>query len=465
MGFTFTTYLDIEQHLADFIGSAEGFGDRDVRFARRAIQDAYNTITNERNWIYNYRRLFVNCHAPVSNGTIQYQQSSAALPQQVTLSGGTAGVVANATNTAPIVITSQNHGLFEGQTVTITGVLGNTAANVTTTITYIDPNTFSLDGTTGNGNYTTGGTWTSTAAFPPWAAYGIFVLNNIPYEVAAYISPTVITLTDASNPGVDVGAGASYMLYQDSYPLPSDFIAFDKLVGMSNNSLPAYVHPRDWLTRQRFNQQCSLPWLYTVMQNRNNFGSLAVVFAAPPDQNYVYNSVYIKRPRPMLLDSYKVGNVSATQGSATLTGNGTAWTSNMVNSVVRLGMIGSKFTPTSIAGLYPCVLERSIVAVVNGTTLTMDTPSDQNLPGVQYVISDPVDIEQGAMTAYRRCCEWQLSITKSMKISQAAYGAWMEALALAKGADKRTNAPERAGQDQEVWRLRDFAGSDTNTTV
>ena len=69
------------------------------------------------------------------------------------------GSVTGATNAAPIVITSTAHGLTTGQRVTISGVLGNTAANGTFTIIRIDANTFSLNGTTGNGAYTSGGTW------------------------------------------------------------------------------------------------------------------------------------------------------------------------------------------------------------------------------------------------------------------------------------------------------------------
>ncbi len=54
---------------------------------------------------------------------------------------------------APIAITTAvPHSYTTGQQVSIVGVLGNTAANGTFTITLIDANTFSLDGTAGNGD-------------------------------------------------------------------------------------------------------------------------------------------------------------------------------------------------------------------------------------------------------------------------------------------------------------------------
>jgi hypothetical protein len=59
---------------------------------------------------------------------------------------------------APIVITTATpHGLQSGAQVSISGVGGNTAANGTFTITVKDPTTFILNGSKGNGNWTSGG--------------------------------------------------------------------------------------------------------------------------------------------------------------------------------------------------------------------------------------------------------------------------------------------------------------------
>jgi hypothetical protein len=73
------------------------------------------------------------------------------------------GAITGATNANPISITAPNHGLVSTQSVTITGVLGNTAANGTFTITKIDANTFTIP-VTGNGAYTSGGVWTLSEA-------------------------------------------------------------------------------------------------------------------------------------------------------------------------------------------------------------------------------------------------------------------------------------------------------------
>ncbi len=67
--------------------------------------------------------------------------------------------ITDAINAAPIAITSNGHGLVTGDKVSIANVEGNTAANGNWTVTKINANGFSLDGSTGNGAYTQNGEW------------------------------------------------------------------------------------------------------------------------------------------------------------------------------------------------------------------------------------------------------------------------------------------------------------------
>ena len=91
-------------------------------------------------------------------------------PQAYSLSA--MGEIKDASNASPIVITSLNHGLSSGVQVFIWGVTGNWNANTDYlkppnprtpplyTITVTGAHTFELQGTTGNGVYLGGGTWT-----------------------------------------------------------------------------------------------------------------------------------------------------------------------------------------------------------------------------------------------------------------------------------------------------------------
>ena len=101
--------------------------------------------------------------------TFRIYGPAGALPSGFVLNGTCAfkdtGAITNATNASPIVITSANHGLTTGARVTITGVGGNTNANGTFIVTVVDANTFSLNGTTGNAGYTSGGIWNATGLY------------------------------------------------------------------------------------------------------------------------------------------------------------------------------------------------------------------------------------------------------------------------------------------------------------
>ena len=87
------------------------------------------------------------------------------------------GSITGATNTSPIVITSAGHSVTTGQSVTIASVGGNTAANGTFIATNLSSSTFSLGGSTGNGSYTSGGTWRTTGLYK--LALSGAVLNSL----------------------------------------------------------------------------------------------------------------------------------------------------------------------------------------------------------------------------------------------------------------------------------------------
>jgi hypothetical protein len=61
--------------------------------------------------------------------------------------------ITGATNTTPITVTIESHQLEDGDLVTISGVLGNAAANGTWTITTVTRDSFTLDGSGGSGEF------------------------------------------------------------------------------------------------------------------------------------------------------------------------------------------------------------------------------------------------------------------------------------------------------------------------
>lgn len=83
------------------------------------------------------------------------------------VSNSLSATVTNATNASPIVITTSAAHLFASDdVVTIASVGGNTAANGTWVITVLSSTTFSLNGSTGSGAYTSGGTAVDNSLTP-----------------------------------------------------------------------------------------------------------------------------------------------------------------------------------------------------------------------------------------------------------------------------------------------------------
>lgn len=280
----------------------------------------------------------------------------------------------------------------------------------------------------------TGGVW------PSWAQYAVLRFNgNINYEVAARIDDTTLQLAAGSNPGEDVDAGQTYTLYRDTYPLPCDFVWADTMHTPLNWGGFQYVHPRDWLAERVLIATIGTPRYYTFRGDRHYFNTLSLALYPGPDKDYDIQFVYQRRPRTLAIDSYRAGTATTTNNSTTINGSATVWTSNMVNCVIRFSSDNKNY-PTGTFGTNPATYERVITQVSSAGSLTVDTAIPANLTGVKYTISDPVDIEDGAMLiAFLRGCEAQAAKSRVLKDRPDAAAAYAMALAEAKAADARTN--------------------------
>jgi hypothetical protein len=95
--------------------------------------------------------------------------------------------ISSVSNANPAVVTSVGHGLQTGSQVIIRAVTGFTSINnLTFTVTVIDADNFSLDGsdTTADPAYTTGGTWSIAFADQRYLTFSIFVDPQFIYNNA-----------------------------------------------------------------------------------------------------------------------------------------------------------------------------------------------------------------------------------------------------------------------------------------
>ena len=304
----------------------------------------------------------------------------------------------------------------------------------------------------------------SGATWPSWAGFGGLILGQQQYGIEELKSTTQLTLPEDANPGSDVAAGASYTLYRSLYPIPAGARKMDHLVELARSFRPEYCPPAELLQKQAGFWQPQRPYWYTIRADEHYLDSLAVEFAPPPSIEYVYDFLYEARPRQLRTESYTTGTVSTTLGSAVVTGTGTAFDALHDGCVIRFSGDGTSL-PTSLIGsqadeLNPAVLERVIGTVGGATALTLTTAADRTLTDVKFEISDPLDMEQGAMlTAFWRMAEAEyewLSFERREHHQRAMEYAAV-ALREAMAADNRNRNLSGRGGGQWAFNLSDWA--------
>lgn len=354
---------DVIERLIDFAGA--DFGDRSLRDARRALQDAVREFPGLHRWNYGYTWHRLNLNPSYATGTVAYDSSSRAL----TLTGG---------------------------------------------------------------------------AWPSWAARGNLRIADVVYAVSSRDSGTVLTLDATLCPVADLAAGTSYVIYQDTYDLPADFLATDKVIAEINRFVLEYVHPTSILFAIRSVNNAGTPLYYTIFPSPATAERYAMRLYPYPNATQTLDFIYQRRLRRVRYDMVEAGNVSVANGSTALSAVGTSFRSDMVGSVIRLSR--DSVRPTSPEGGNAAALETKVAAVGSATTLTLTDAAADDFTGVAYLLSDPLDLEEGALAT---CLCWQairhMADSLRMKDRDKIEANASNALTRAKEDDARSFALQTAG--------------------
>jgi hypothetical protein len=260
----------------------------------------------------------------------------------------------------------------------------------------------------------TDGTWPSNAA------RGYVIIDDVHYPVSTRESGSIVTLDPNNNPGSDVNSGTSFVWYRDAYPLPVGFLTLNEIVDVTDGSgYPiTYCSPSEHLQRSRNygGAVTSQPEWYTIRNDGDYVGDLVIVFGRPPSSARSYEISYSHAPRALKVYKESTGTIDVTAGTATVSGSGTAFSSNHIGSVIRF-TTSSSDEPTSIIGNVdgtdnPFLEERIVTSVDSTTSLTIDSyvSSSTGISSAKYTISDPIDIEPYSMLQYfLRLCELEYS--------------------------------------------------------
>ena len=293
----------------------------------------------------------------------------------------------------------------------------------------------------------TSGTW------PDWAGRGTLIIDDVHYPVQSRTSTTVLILDPNHNPGANIAAGETYTLYRDSYTLPRDFESLlTDVYEVENREILTREPPENFQSYTSLSMTPSDPIIFTIMRDRAYMGEdtvdavmhdMAIYLRPPPSTARTYEGIYRSRPRDFTVPngSYSTGTV--TNSSTTVTGTGTNWTqANMLGAVIRFGTATD--APGGREHTTKYVAQRYITAVSSATSLTIDSEPGQTFTGVKYEISDPLDIEPGAMyRALLRRAEYELAIQRHKddpKAIEVAEGRWIRACREAMAADNRSTA-------------------------
>lgn len=296
----------------------------------------------------------------------------------------------------------------------------------------------------------TGGTW------PSWAAFGSVWIADVMYDVDERISDTIITLKEETSPGADIASGASYTLYRDTYPFPDDFQACGNMTVVQDSAQIVYRPPQSILEQRRVWSGTGRMSQFTIVPGVLRDGKMACRFYPPPDVSYTCDFAYKRRPRTVIVADVSDGHVTVTNGSTTVTGISTSFKSRHVGAILRVGT-NSKDKPTGLEGINPFTAERRITAVASATSLTVEGAFGEDATRVTFCITDPIDIERGAMRvallrlteqAARQGCRIESLAGEPTELTRA--------LTAARDADSRYYGREGVWMTRSYRNINDF---------
>ena len=301
----------------------------------------------------------------------------------------------------------------------------------------------------------------TTGTWPSWATFGRVIIDGTHYEVEDRKSNSIITLTETSNPGQDV-ASTTFTIYRNSYPLPADFKEFsdDGVWDISGNYALNFVDQREQHNALvAFYNTPSTPTHATVRATGKYLGGLELILGPPPNDDLTYDLLYQARPRPLAIEEYCNGTVTVTASDETVTGVAAVFPPNCAGAIIRLSSGTAKPSGSlgSVDGVdNPPVLQAVIESRTDDTHLELTDVADTTYStGVGYTISDPLDIEPGAMlTALLHAAEAEFSRLAGRQDANAKYALANRSLLEGMEADSHVRNTGRAPYNRQLGLLR-----------
>jgi hypothetical protein len=193
---------------------------------------------------------------------------------------------------------------------------------------------------------------------------------------------------------------------QHYYDLPDNLKDIDALVTNTVGTLHCYITPQEWQRLEINTRGAGEPYYYTIMRSDVDPERWQIRFVGVPTNSTPVYYTYRYRPAPIKYMGYericRQGTVTVPQAGTTVVGTGTAFPADVAGSVIRFGTATNEADP--IGSLTPYIREKTITALVDPTTLTVDSSLIART-NVKYSISDLVDASPTMYTAILSACE------------------------------------------------------------
>ena len=261
----------------------------------------------------------------------------------------------------------------------------------------------------------TGGSFATAGVTAANAKHWTIRTGDRSYPLASYSSATVVTL-ESSFSGIDVTAGSSYTLFRTIYPLPSDFKNMDEPSDEFNWWSGLYVTPDEAMKIERVSNSSGEPYHWTLINDPHG-ASWAIKLVGWPTAKETIDFTYRRTARPIRYSGHEAalrqGTIS--RSTTTVTGTGTAFSSAMVGSILRVGDVTN--IPGPIESLTPWVSESRIATVGSSTALT--TEDSGTVSGsTKYLITDPMDVAPHMQAALDSCCDYWLARIRGQAVDK-----------------------------------------------
>lgn len=290
------------------------------------------------------------------------------------------------------------------------------------------------------------------STFPEDSRFYRIRIDRAHYDIERYIDATHVELSVNANPITDYPAGTSYFLYRDAYPLPVSFTAIGQMFDVNRKNELVYVNSDYNHARDIFFDTPSTPKRFTIRNAGEYYNSLAVVFGPPPLTADPFDFIFQRAPRQLYTEKKTNGNATILGGTQTVAVDQPVFDpSRDIGAIFRFSSDSTE--PSGLVGGWagddpstfndnPYFAERVIASVTGPTQAELDAAvSESDLTNVGYTISDPIDVESGAMlTFFHRLCEYEFSkLTKREDKNDRKRDA-LEAQEAAFAHDARTRA-------------------------